>query len=93
MAFSTKEETRAYAKGRADERKLVQVGTSWAQMSGPGPTGALVRKSDQRFMIERASHFRSDQLDKDIWHCIMDAKRAYKQIEAIGRTIYDDAIS
>jgi hypothetical protein len=49
------------------------------------------RSFAERFMIERASTFRPDKIDVDTWRCIMDAKRAYKQIEAVGRTIEDDS--
>jgi hypothetical protein len=55
------------------------------------------RQSDQRFrsfaerfMIERASTFRQDKIDEDTWKCILDAKRAYKQIEAVGRSITEE---
>jgi hypothetical protein len=49
------------------------------------------RSFAERFMIERASTFRADHIDEDTWKCILDAKRAYKQIEAMGRTVSDDA--
>jgi len=62
-----------------------------------GPAPNQPRKSDSRFrsfaeryLIERAAHFRQDHIDIDTWSCIMDAKRAYKQIEAVGCTVSDD---
>jgi hypothetical protein len=48
------------------------------------------RSFAERYMIERASTFRADHIDEDTWRCVMDAKRAYKQIEAVGCTITDD---
>ena len=48
------------------------------------------RSFAERFMIERASTFRPDKIGEDTWTCILDAKRAYKQIEAVGRTVEND---
>jgi len=45
------------------------------------------RSFAERYLIERASTFRTDKIDEDTWKCILDAKRAYKQIEQVGRNI------
>lgn len=94
MAFSTKEEGRAYAKGRQDERKAVLMGASPIATPKEGsllpPSNTRFRSFAERYLIERATHFRADHIDEDAWRCIQDARRAYKQIEAVGRTVRND---
>lgn len=104
MAYSDPAERKAYAKGRADERKATIVQGAAitgrlaykANMSSPGPVGDP-RPSDQRFrsfaeryLIERAGTFRADNIAADTWQAILDAKRAYNMIKEVGRNAEND---
>ena len=101
MAFSTAAEGKAYAKGRMDERKMLTT------MSSPGPAKAFnpIRQGEgmppsntrfrsfaERWVIARADKFRTDHIEEDTWRSIQDARRAYKQVEAVGRMVVDDDI-
>ena len=50
------------------------------------------RSFAERYLIERVRMFRPDKIDEDTWACILDAKRAYKQIKAVGRSITEEQI-
>jgi hypothetical protein len=63
---------------------------------GTPQQGTRGKKSDQRFrsfaeryMVARCHLFRTDMSEhtEDQWACILDAKRAYKMIEAVGMNI------
>lgn len=61
--------------------------------------GANKRQSDQRFrsfaerfLVTRSSLFSTDpdQLAKDTWECIQNARRAYMMIKAVGYGRFED---
>jgi hypothetical protein len=56
----------------------------------PPPSDTRFRSFAERWLIERAGTFRADRIDEDTWRSIQDAKRAYKQCQAVGRTISSD---
>lgn len=98
MAFSTREESRAYAKGRADERRVATMSMQYVGASAGGPVAATgqpaTRKSDQRFrsfaeryVIARADKFRVGHEAEDGWHALMDAKRLYTMIRQGGENL------
>lgn len=70
-------------------RRLAQMGLS-PDNPNSRPSDMRFRSFAERYTIERASTFREAYLMEDTWRCIQDAKRAYKQIEAVGRTIAEE---
>lgn len=103
MAYDTREERIAYAKGlkagrfaewpRADGQR-VQMGNAGG---GPPVDASPRRQSNQRFrsfaeryMVERATHFRAEHIAEDTWACLMDARRAYDMIKRVGFNVLDD---
>lgn len=97
MAFSTKEETRAYAKGRSDERhvgKLRALGQGYgANMGVETPrSNARFRSFCERYVVTRSEFFRQDPegLAEDTWSCILDAKRAYSLIRRTSIGLGED---
>lgn len=87
MAFSTKEETRAYAKGRADERR-VNMGVGETKSK----SNARFRSFCERYVVTRSEFFRQDPegLAEDTWSCILDAKRAYSLIRRTSIGLGED---
>lgn len=45
----------------------------------------------ERFLVERASAFDKNNVDKDVWEALMQAKTAYSQIALISESMYPDA--
>lgn len=93
MAFRTAEESRAYAKGRRDER-MIRPTSVMTNGGNPAASGQIVgAKQDQRFrsfaerwVVTRSHLFRQDPqgLAEDMWACTLDAKRAYGMIRQVS---------
>lgn len=61
-----------------------------ATMSMNETNEARFRSFCERYMIERASTFRADHEEEDQWTCLLNAKSAYRKIEAMGRGITNE---
>jgi hypothetical protein len=60
-----------------------------AMMSMSSDGYSRFRSFAERFLIERASTFRTDHMAEDTWQCVQDAKRAYGLIRSTGKVEED----
>lgn len=59
----------------------------WVGMAQNETNESRFRSFCERYMIERASTFRAAHEEEDQWTCMLNAKSAYRKIEAMGRGI------
>lgn len=62
----------------------------WAQMAQNESNETRFRSFAERYMIARAPSFRDGHEEEDQWTCILNAKSAFRKIEAMGRGVTNE---
>jgi hypothetical protein len=93
MRLANPKEGRAYARGRADERKA-QLNMGISPVQGAAADSGQLKASDARFrsfaeryVIARADKFRLGYEAEDGHAAILMARTIYNMTKAVGRTI------
>lgn len=62
----------------------------WAQMAQNESNETRFRSFAERYVIARAPSFRYGHEEEDQWTCLLNAKSAYRKIEAMGRGVTNE---